>query len=897
VVSASSGDSAITGVSGYFTITNLIIGTYTITPTKSGYTFSPASRTITVPPDATGQDFIGNAGDVTIDPATRTVENSVIKIRWDLTNAERVQALYFKPFNTSQNLGGSHAVEFIGNASAFDPTNGCTPVNVLVADRNTNSSWQGVSDGQTANVEIASISEQDYPVTTRFVITANSPVIRVERTFGFGSKSLSSSNLQTYALRGYNRNNFYRYAWQRVDGSVETSEEVCECACTPSNWGQTWIDLEAPAWNVGLALINLPSNPTSMPWLDKDIWSQTAYISAMVPRVTGGFSQDLTVSYLIVPHLGDYTALGGFYFVSGRVTNDGNTPISGVVVSASSGSSGITNADGHYTITNLLTGTYTITPTLDGYRFAPITRTVTVPPSKTEQNFIIRPAIPTPFLNPPIANSTVADALRGSTNGGGTGRVNAWFDHSKPIYTRDTDNLVRNYVGTPVPESCNLGGAGCYNGHSGTDFNKAAGIKDNPILAAAAGVVTGVVRTDNGGYGVQLWIDHENGYATLYGHLKANSIPVTLTNGTRVNAGQQIGIMGNTGRVVRLKGDGTHLHFGVYYDVDGDRRWTEFQEPNEVVDPFGWMDFPNQPSPPDPWSVPSFYLWIHQIYSQTVAGSSGITLSSPSGTANVVVPIGALTSTVTLQLMDAPPVAEASAQLRSTGRSFWLRVLEWLYGGSGNGLASIAPPGFAQPVTVTVAYSDTETLHLNESQLTIYRWNESGNAWTALATTVDVAQNKAVAQSAEVGNFDLQAPLLCPADVWEPNDNYYAASLLTPNSAPESQLFDIEQDEDWLRLDAVAGGKYVIWTGNLAAAVDTTLQMYDTDGLTLLDSDDNSGGGNASRLEWYAPASGTYFVRVIRAPGSTYGCSASYSISATQELRLYLPRILKNVAY
>lgn len=47
--------SAITDASGYYTITSAIMGTYTITPI--GTTFSPASRTVRVPPSATGQDF------------------------------------------------------------------------------------------------------------------------------------------------------------------------------------------------------------------------------------------------------------------------------------------------------------------------------------------------------------------------------------------------------------------------------------------------------------------------------------------------------------------------------------------------------------------------------------------------------------------------------------------------------------------------------------------------------------------------------------------------------------------------------------------------------------------------------------------------------------------------
>ncbi len=44
--------------SSNYTLTGLAVGTYTLTPSKSGYTFSPASRTVTVPV-ATGQNFTG----------------------------------------------------------------------------------------------------------------------------------------------------------------------------------------------------------------------------------------------------------------------------------------------------------------------------------------------------------------------------------------------------------------------------------------------------------------------------------------------------------------------------------------------------------------------------------------------------------------------------------------------------------------------------------------------------------------------------------------------------------------------------------------------------------------------------------------------------------------------
>jgi hypothetical protein len=56
-VSASAGSSATTDASGDYIITGVTTGTYTLTPSKSRYTFMPVSRMASVPPDATGQNF------------------------------------------------------------------------------------------------------------------------------------------------------------------------------------------------------------------------------------------------------------------------------------------------------------------------------------------------------------------------------------------------------------------------------------------------------------------------------------------------------------------------------------------------------------------------------------------------------------------------------------------------------------------------------------------------------------------------------------------------------------------------------------------------------------------------------------------------------------------------
>lgn len=75
------------------------------------------------------------------------------------------------------------------------------------------------------------------------------------------------------------------------------------------------------------------------------------------------------------------------YTISGRATS-GSTPLAGVVVRASNGFSATTNASGYYTLTNLIAGTYILTPTLSGYSFSPVTRTVNLSGNQTGQDFI-----------------------------------------------------------------------------------------------------------------------------------------------------------------------------------------------------------------------------------------------------------------------------------------------------------------------------------------------------------------------------------------------------------------------------------------------------------------------------------------------------------------------------
>jgi murein DD-endopeptidase MepM/ murein hydrolase activator NlpD len=76
-----------------------------------------------------------------------------------------------------------------------------------------------------------------------------------------------------------------------------------------------------------------------------------------------------------------------------------------------------------------------------------------------------------------------------------------------------------------------------------------------PVIAAAEGLI--INAEWDSGYGTYIKIQHPNSTETLYGHLSK----VFVKTGDYVLAGQLIGLIGNTGKVLGVTG--CHLHFEV----------------------------------------------------------------------------------------------------------------------------------------------------------------------------------------------------------------------------------------------------------------------------------------------------------------------------------------------
>lgn len=92
-------------------------------------------------------------------------------------------------------------------------------------------------------------------------------------------------------------------------------------------------------------------------------------------------------------------------------------------------------------------------------------------------------------------------------------------------------------------------GASTY--HQGVDLDTGTGW---PVYATRAGIAYTAYGSAAGNY---VTIDHQDGFKSIYMHLSGFSI----SNGTVVSAGQQIGLTGSTG-----VSTGDHLHFGISYN-------------------------------------------------------------------------------------------------------------------------------------------------------------------------------------------------------------------------------------------------------------------------------------------------------------------------------------------
>lgn len=124
------------------------------------------------------------------------------------------------------------------------------------------------------------------------------------------------------------------------------------------------------------------------------------------------------------------------------------------------------------------------------------------------------------------------------------------------------------------------------------------------------------------------------------------------------------------------------------------------------------------------------------------------------------------------------------------------------------------------------------------------------------------------------------------ADSYEDDDTFSKASAILLND-PNSQLHNIHDagDDDWIKFYGLAGETYSIEAYNLGDNCDAVIELYASDGTTLLDSQDTIGDPNADELlEWSCNQDDIYYAKIKHYEPTVFGDGTEYDLKVYRSI-------------
>ncbi len=122
------------------------------------------------------------------------------------------------------------------------------------------------------------------------------------------------------------------------------------------------------------------------------------------------------------------------------------------------------------------------------------------------------------------------------------------------------------------------------------------------------------------------------------------------------------------------------------------------------------------------------------------------------------------------------------------------------------------------------------------------------------------------------------------ADDYEEDDTFTQANVIVINDdIPQYHYFHNIGDEDWVKFYGRSGQTYSIKAGKLGPLCDPIIEVYGSDGKTIIPGEISGVQGKYRILSLKCPQDGVYFVRVRNSPANIFGTETAY------ELEVYFP--------
>lgn len=448
------------------------------------------------------------------------------------------------------------------------------------------------------------------------------------------------------------------------------------------------------------------------------------------------------------------------------------------------------------------------------------------------------PTPPEPFLDLPwdyqgkgMSFSTAATA------------INSYFDHEYPFLSTNASELAEvndtvikfdSFERTTEP----------YSSHDGYDWGMSGGAKvdfSDEVRAAASGYATryGDCLDDNSNCGKvrhlcgnQIRIDHENGYETRYCHLRPyNLVSSSPTDRVWVEKGQKIGEVGYTGNIEPEGEGGSHIHFMVVFDKNGDGDFNN-NIPDGLVDPFGW-----QSTSPDPWEK---YIFDHDGVSKTGMKSTYL-WTTPLGNLNEEISPDGEEVEVDNYRIKISENANNDESFKLIAFIIPVFSFDRMLGNLGPGISleafdlfGEAITHFVSPVTITIDFSEIDLSRYNPESISIYSSQDKINWIKETGTLVDLERKTA---SVKVNHFTYFMLMAERIDITPPTTSVVlnGSNIVNDKYASDVTALLHATDGDGLGVDVtfyqLNGGNWTVYTGQIEIHSEGlhTLNYYSVD--------------------------------------------------------------------
>ena len=390
-----------TATGGTYTFSNLMNGSYTVTPSKVGYSFSPTSIAVTISgANQTGKNFTATAGCFPQTAVYSSTNHCPTCTTAGLSCVADTSLLSCRGTTGEANAPNTIDGCADGNSGSCHSDESIESITVTAADGSS-----CLSPGQSVTVQISAYcySNADY-ITLFYSTNASTPswtkVGSTQQATGSGTKTfmwtmtLSGTAGSSQALRAQMTYNADPGTAACASGNYNDRDDLVFAVggSTPTTYSISGTVSGSTASGVTMSLTGAATATTTTDTSGNYTFSGLANGSYTVTPSKSGYAFSPTSTAVTISGANqtgkNFTATStATYSISGTVSG---ATASGVTMSLTGAATATTTTDtsGNYTFSGLANGSYTVTPSKSGYAFSPTSTAVTISgANQTGKNF------------------------------------------------------------------------------------------------------------------------------------------------------------------------------------------------------------------------------------------------------------------------------------------------------------------------------------------------------------------------------------------------------------------------------------------------------------------------------------------------------------------------------